>query len=422
VLWASATVSQVGSQVTLIAMPFVAIATLHASTFEVALVGVVDYAPLIAFALPAGVWVERLRRRPVMLVADGIRAVSLASVPVVYTLGELTIAQLLAVGLVNGALTVFFDVASQALLPALVAREELPDANAKLQGSIQAGQVVGPGLAGALVAVLAPPYVLLVDAVSFVASCAVLSRVRHREAAPARDPGRRVLAEVREGLAYAARHPILRPNMLFTAAANLCNGLLFSVLLVFAVRVLGLSSGQVGLVFLIANLGSLSGALLAPRLQRRLGLGRVMLGAAFGGWPLLLLPFATGELRIPMLACGLLLWGVAVVVFNVSSVTIVQATTPDALIARTNAIRRLCSWGALPIGALLGGVLGTYLGLQAAVLVGAGGRALAGLIILASPVRHVRTLADADRLVAEAAYRNTSYVGGVDTRSESASF
>jgi len=398
-LWSAATVSQLGSQVSLLALPFVAIATLKATTFEVAALGMVNFAPLLLFSLPAGVWIDRVPRRPVMVAADAGRALALATIPIAYAAGVLTIAQLFAVGFVTGTLTVFFDVASTAILPGIVAREHLGDGNAKLQISNQSAQVVGPGLAGTLIGALGAPYAVVADAISFVGSAAFLSRVPAGER-PARTERRPMLSDIGEGLRYILRHPITKPSLAFLTTANFFNSILFSVLLLFAVRRLGLSARQVGLIFTLGNVGSLVAALSTSRLQRRFGYGRVMLVTAFSGWALLLIPFAHGWTRIPFLVAGLLSFGSGAVIHNASSVTIRQATTPDRLLARVAASNRLVVWGTIPIATLLGGVLGTYLGLKTTVLIGAGGRALAGLIILASPVRRIRTLDDADALVA----------------------
>jgi MFS family permease len=398
-VWSAATVSQFGSQVSLLALPFVAIESLHASTFEVAALGIANTGPLLLFGLPAGVWLDRIRRRPVMIAGDLGRAAALASVPIAYAAGALTIWQLYAVGFVSGTLTVFFDVASVSLLPSITLREDLAGANAALQVSGQAASVAGPGLAGLLIGALGAPYAMAADAVSYISSSAFLSRLRAAETTAPREGRQPLRAEIREGLAYVFGNPIIRPTVAFTSVANVFNSVLFAVVLLFAVRHLGLSARQVGLVFMLANVGSLSGALATPRLQRRFGLGRVMLVTAFSGWALLLLPFATGAFRIPMLAGGMLVWGTAAVIHNATSAALGQATTPSRLIGRVSATRRLISWGALPLGTALGGLLGTYLGLRAAVFIGAGGRALAGVIMVASPVRRIRTMDDADALV-----------------------
>ncbi|HEX5247374.1 MAG TPA: MFS transporter [Gaiellaceae bacterium] len=400
-LLSAATVSQLGSQVSLLALPFVAIATLHATTLEVAALGVADSVPLILVALPAGVWIDRVpRRRPVMIAGDLGRAAALASIPAAYAGGVLTIWQLFAVGFITGTLTVFFDVASMSFLPSILERELLADGNAGLQVSSQTAQVTGPGIAGALIGALGAPYAVLTDAISFVASAALISRVTHVEERVVATERRSMRADIREGLGYVLRHPILRPNLAFTFSANLFNAILFAVFLLFAVRLLGMSAREIGVVFVLANLGSLSGAFLVTRLQRWFGLGRVMLVTAFSGWSLLLIPFASGSTGVVVLAAALLVWGTGAVIYNTTSITIAQAMTPDRLMARMNASRRLVSYATVPLAMLLGGVLGTYLGLRTTVFIGAAGRSLAGLIIFGSPVRSIRTLDDVDALVA----------------------
>ena len=410
-LWSAQTVSQVGSQITLLALPFIAILVLHATTFEIAALGVVEYAPLILFALPAGAWVDRVRRRPIMIAADLGRAAALGSIPVVYAVGGLSLAQLYAVGFFVGMLTVFFDVSYQSALPALVSRTEIAEANAKLELTRSAAQVSGPSIAGGLVAALTAPYAIAADAISFLGSAALLGAIRRGEPEPARPASRpRMLREIAEGLRFVLRHPILRPNMAFTATANVFNSIFIAVLLVWAVRKLHLTPGTIGLVLSGASGGGLVAAAFAPRLQRRFGVGRTMLVAAFSGWALLLLPLSSGALRVPLLLLPLLIWNFGVVVFNVASVSLMQAITPERLLGRMTASRRLVVWGTIAPATLLGGVLGTYVGLRETVLIGAAGRALAGLIIFRSPVRSIRRLEDADALVA--CFDATSSRGG----------
>ncbi|MES1248897.1 MAG: MFS transporter [Actinomycetota bacterium] len=401
-LWSAATVSNLGTQVSLLAIPFVAIKSLHATTLEVAALGAAGSAPLLLFGLPAGAWVDRLRKRPVMLAGDLGCCLALGSIPIARAAGALTIWQLFAVEFASAGLTIFFDVASQANLPAVVTRDELAAGNAALQVSAQTAQVAGPGLAGLLIGLVGAPFAVAADAASYLASASIVSRVRHVEPPRERVEGRRLRAEIGEGLRFVLGHPIIRPNLAFTATANFFNSIFFSVFILYAVRTLHLSARQVGLVFVCSNLGSLATATLAPRLHRRFGLGRVMLATSLSGWPLLLVFFArgTGDWRIPMLVAGVFVWASAAVIFNITSTTISQATTPDGMLARSASSRRLVAWGTILPATMLGGVLGTYLGLPTTVLVGAAGRGLAGLIILRSPVRHVRTLEDADAIVA----------------------
>jgi Transmembrane secretion effector len=402
------TVSQLGSQVSLIALPFVAIATLGGSTFEVAALGAVEAVPILLFGLPSGVWLDRVRRMPVMVVCDLGRAAAFASIPLAAAAGVLTIWQLYAVGFVTGALTVLFDLASVSILPTVLPRDDLPSANAALQVSGQLTQVAGPGLGGFIVGVLGAPYAVAADAASFVGSAALLAGARTAEVTAPDGERRSVGREIRSGLAYVIRSPILRPNFAFTSTANLFGSIFIGVFVLFAVRRLGFSARQVGLVFMLANIGSLAGAAATSRLQRRFGIGRVAMISAFSGWALLLVPFATLGLRTPLLVGGLLIWMAGAVIRNASSIAISQATTPRRLMARAAASRRLVAWGTVPLGTILAGVLGTYLGLRTTIFIGAGGRALAGLIVFWSPLRSVRTLEDAEALVAS---YNESFIG-----------
>jgi MFS family permease len=322
-------------------------------------------------------------------------------------LGALTLAQLYVVAFLAGSLTAFFDVAYQSFLPAIVERDLLGQGNATLEISRSGAQVAGPSLAGLLVAAVTAPYAILADAASFIGSASFLMRIR-RVAERRVAPRTSMRTELREGLRFVLRHPILRPNLTYTATANVFNSIVFAVLLLFAVRDLHVSTAKIGLLFSGASIGSLVAASLAPRLQRRVGVGRTMLVAAFSGWWLIMIPFASGSLKIPMLVLPLVLWSFGAIVYNVSSLSLSQAVTPDRLMARMNASRRLVAWGTLPPATLLGGLLGTYLGLRTTLFIGGAGRAFAGLIILLSPVRDIRVLGDADALVESF---NVEYMG-----------
>ena len=225
-LWSGQTVSQFGSEVTNLALPFVAILVLKASTFEVAALAVVDTLPFVLFSLPAGVWVDRLRRRPILIAADWGRALALGSIPVAFAAGALTLVQLYLVGFVAGTLTVFFDVSYQSYLPSLVEREQLSEGNSKLETSRSAAQVAGPGLAGVLVGVLRAPYAIAVDAASFVVSALFVSRMAGAETLPERVGPRGMRREIAEGLRYVLRHPLMRPSLIRVATGNFFNSML----------------------------------------------------------------------------------------------------------------------------------------------------------------------------------------------------
>jgi MFS family permease len=400
-LWSAQTVSQLGSQVTALALPFVAILVLKANTFEVAALGVADFLPFLLFSLPAGVWVDRLRRRGIMIAADWGRAAVLASVPVAYLAGGLTLAQLYGVGFAAGTLTVFFDVSYQSFLPSLVERDEIGEGNSKLETSRSGAQVAGPGLAGLLVGALTAPYAIVVDAVSFVASALLMTRIRRSEPQPeTRGARRRMRAEIAEGLGYVLRHPLMRPTMLYVATSNLFTNMIFAILLVYAVRVLHLSAATIGLVFSLGNIGVLAGALTATRLARRFGIGRTLISlAGFGGIGFVFIPLASGPVAIPFLVIAQLIFGFCAVAFNVNGITLSQAITPDRLLGRMNASRRFIVWGVIPLGGLAGGALGSWIGLRQTMWLATIGTSLAFLALLFSPMRHVALTEDAEELV-----------------------
>ena len=401
-LWTAETISQLGTQVSALAIPFVAIEILRASTFEVALLGVIDFLPFLLIGLPAGVWVDRLRRRPVMIAGDLGRATALATIPLAYVAGILTVAQLYVVGFIVGVLTVFFDIAYQSYLPSLVARDHLQEGNAKLEISRAGAAVVGPGLAGVLIGVLRAPLAVVIDALSFVGSALFLFLIRRPEPPPevdraAGEPGSGMRREMAEGLRYVVGHAYLKNIAACTGTANLFGTVATSVLLVFAVRELGMTAAQVGLAFSIGATGALLGAVVCNRVSKQLGVGPTIV--VFGGvsglalLPLALAPVGTAApVLVALAALSAFVTGLCTVVYNVAQVSLRQAITPTAMQGRMNATMRWFVWGTIPIGGVLGGVLGTLLGVREAVLIGAIGELAAILPVIFSPVRRIRAM------------------------------
>jgi len=412
-LWTAETISQVGSQVSQLALPLVAVLVLEATAFQVALLGVVEFAPFILVSLPAGVWVDRLRRKPILVVADLGRAVLLASIPLAHWAGALTIWQLYGVGFCVGVLTVFFDVSYQSYLPSLVSRDRLVEGNAKLDVSRSGAQLVGPGLAGILVEALTAPVAVLVDAISFLASGLFLFRIRQAEEAPARverAAGPSMKAEVMEGLRYVLGHRYLRWIAASTATFNFFSNVIFSVFLVFAVRELGLRPGVIGLVFAISSVGYLLGALVATPLARRIGVGPAIVVGAACSVSLLLMPLAPESSPIPFVIAAQAIAGLGIPIYNITQVSFRQAITPTRLQGRMNSVMRFVVWGVIPLGSLLGGALATWFGLRTAIWVGAAGMSLAVLPVLLSPVRTLREMPEP---VEEPSVADAEAAGGV---------
>ena len=397
-LWSAETISQFGSQVGGLALPLVAILVLDATAFEVAALTTVEFLPFILFTLPAGVWVDRLPRRPILIIGDFGRALLLITIPIAYVADALTLGQLFVVGFLVGIFQVFFDVAYMSYLPALVDRDKIIEGNSKFEISRSAAQVGGPGLGGVLVEVFTAPYAVLLDAVSFLASGLFILGIRKEEPRPevTRIDGRKptMWVELKEGLRFVLGNPNLRAQAGCTATSNLFSSVAFAIILVFAVRELDLSPGLIGVVFSAGALGSLAAAVTSSRISRRFGIGPTTIAVAtLFGPTMLLIAFApVGNAAIPFLVAAMLTFGFTVVVYNIVQVSYRQAICPPRLQGRMNSVMRFLVWGTIPIGTLLGGALGTWIGLRETIVVGAIGGTSAVLWIIFSPQRHLRDM------------------------------
>ena len=387
-LWAGQSVSEVGSQVTMLALPLLATITLHASTFEVALLAVCSSAAFLLVALQAGAVVDRLRKKPVLVRSDLARAVLIASIPVAQLLGVLTIWQLYAVALASSVLTVFFDVAYQSYLPLLVTREQLVEGNAKLSGTAAVAQFAGPGVAGVLVAAVGAPYAVAVDAVSFLVSGGATIGVHDTEPQPPpREAGRRLRDEIREGLSFVVRHPILSRVVGCTGTSNFFSSMYGAVEVVFLVRTLHASPSVIGGVYSLAAVGGILGAATANPLARRLGSARIVwLSLAVTAPVLFLGPLAFRGWGVLLLSAAAFAGGLGSVVYNVAQVSYRQSICPPALLGRMNASVRFIVWGTMPLGGLAGGALGTWLGVRPTMFVAAAGSVVAVLWVILSPL------------------------------------
>ncbi len=397
--WAAETISQFGSQVSFLALPLVAIIVLQESTFRVALLTSVEFLPFLLFTLPAGVWVDRLRRRPILILGNLGRAAVLGTVPIAHWLGVLTIWQLYAVGFAAGVCTVFFDVAYQSYLPSLVGRDQIVEGNAKLETSRSAASVAGPGFAGLLVSLLTAPVAILVDAVSFLVSACLLGVIRTEEVLPPRDERRSLRAELLEGLRYVLGHTLQRGIVIAVALSNFFGQLVFSILLVYAVRELGLTAATIGVVLSLGSVGALAAAMSARRIGERLGVGRTIVVAALLFGPgTLLIAVAPKDLAIPFIVASMFVLSFGGILFNVTGISLIQAITPDRMLGRANASRRFVVWGVIPFGGFVGGVLASTIGLRETIFVGAIGGVLAVIPILLSPIRSVGKMSELELL------------------------
>ncbi|MCZ7379491.1 MFS transporter [Micromonospora sp. WMMC250] len=393
-LWAGQTVSSVGSNVTTVALPLVAVAVLDASTFQVAVLTAAAWLPWLLIGLPAGAWVDRLPRRSVMVVCDLFCASAFLSVPLAAVLSWLTVAHLLVVALSAGAARVFFETADQVYLPVLLRPEQLAEGNAKLQATQTASHVVGPGLAGLIAQLTGAVAALLLDALTFLASAALLLRIRTREPRVRRpDRARSLRQDIVEGLRFVVRDPYLRVLTAFGAASNFGLSGYQAVLVVFLVRELRLEPGLVGALVGVMSAGGIVGALVATTVGRRWGTARALLiGGVLAGPPALLIPLAAPGVGLTWPALGGVLVGLGVAVGNVVKGAFRQTYTPHHMLGRVTVSMQLLNYGTIPVAAVLAGVIGARLGVGTAVFVMAAWQAFTPLILLIGPIRRRRDL------------------------------
>ncbi|WFE41145.1 MFS transporter [Micromonospora sp. WMMD998] len=392
-VWAGESASLVGTQVFQLAMPLTAVLTLDATPGQLGLLGAATFTPYVLLGLPAGVLVDRWQRRGVLILSSLGQAAAIGGIPLLAALGRLTFAWLLTMALLAGVARVFFNIAYRSYLPAIVPPEQLTGANSRLTASESVAEIGGPGLGGLLVQVIGAPFALLVDAVSYLASAAGFTAVRQREKSVPADPTP-LRSQVAEGFRCIFTNPYLRAFLGEAASYNLCWQAVLTILALFAVRELDMSPGTLGLVMSIGAVGALLGAALTGRVAHRVGLARTLLAAAvIGDIAPLLLPVAQrGAWAAPLFAVAFFIQGFGITGCNVHSMTIRQTITPQRVLGRTNAAYLFVAMGVKPVGALLGGWLGTVAGPRATLVVGTLGLLSTSLFLILSPLRRVRTL------------------------------
>jgi MFS family permease len=390
-LWVGDTVSQFGTQISVLAMPLIAVLTLKASAQAVGVLVAMEFAAFMLFGLPAGAWCDRWRRRPVMIIADLARFLLLLSVPIAAWLDVLTLWQLFAVVLLMGVATTFFDVAYQSYLPSLVDAEDLVEGNAKLQGSAAVAQVSGPALAGYLIQWLTAPIAVLADAGSYLLSALNVARIGHHEPAPEQPEYRSLRREIGAGLGVVLGNPILRTLAAATAVANFFMAVFTAVIIVFLARALGLSPGTIGALMTLGSIGAVVGAVTTSTLVRRLGRARSTWVPFAVGCPIgLLIPLAHRGVLLVLFVVGWFAFSFAFTAYNVAGVSLRQALCPTHLLGRMNATMRFRSVGVMPFGALIGGGLDGWLGPRSTLWVTMIGELLVPIILLGSPLRSMR--------------------------------
>ncbi|MET7758023.1 MFS transporter [Streptomyces sp. NPDC005389] len=393
-LWAGETTSRFGSNITGVAMPLVAVVTLDASTFWVSALAAAAWLPWLFLGLPAGAWVDRLPRRPLMVACNVGSLLLLLSVPAAAWLDVLTMMQLLAVALLTGVANVFFSIAYRVYVPFVVPREHLTEANAKLQGSESAAQLAGLGGGGALAGAFGAVAGLVANAATFLVATLCLLGIRAEEPVPERPERPQALRkDVTEGLRHTVRDPYLRVLTTYGTVTNLLLTGYQAILTVFLVRELHVGEAMVGWLLAGSSVGGLLGAVVATPMARRFGTARGMLLCKFATAPFgLLIPLAEPGWRVVLLPVGGAMLALGVVSANVIQGAFRQQYCPPQLLGRVTASVSVANFGAIPIGSLLGGVLGGVLGLRPALWLLTAGLAVSSALLLAGPLRARRDL------------------------------
>lgn len=382
-LWAAGAISQLGSFVSNLAIPLFALLDLHATVLQVALLTTLRTGSQVVVGLLAGALVDRVRRRPVMIAADLGRMLLFGSIPVAAVLHVASIGQLYLVVFAGGMLTIFFDVANSAHLPLLVGRDDLVEGNARLQINQSVGATVGPSIAGALVQWFGAPFAVVLDALSYLASAIGIRLIRTPEPVPTADRPP-LLGEIKAGLRFVFGHSVIRPiaGYLFTEAFFQGAGFM-GLLTVFLVGPLRLTPGLIGLLGGIGMLGAVTGSLLATRVAARLGLARALFASGIAiGVGALLIPLTQPGWLVSCYVAGNAILGFSIILNIVTEVSITQAACPDELRGRMTATLRLMGYSGLPLGSLIGGVLGTILGVRPTIWAAAIGMLLAAVWLI----------------------------------------
>jgi MFS family permease len=396
-LWTGQTISMTGSAVTAVALPLAAIAVLRASVVQVGLLTAATYGAFAFISLPAGVAVDRLPKRKIMIWCDTLRLVIIGSVPVAVTLHRLTLGQLYAVALTAGACAVFFDVSQQSYVSSLLDPDDLMEGFGKLGASASFAEVSGTGLASGLVAVIGAARAMAADALSYAVSVVCLVAIKGTEPRPegqaAGTP--KLRRDIVQGLVFVVHHRVLRKTTACAAAGNLFLAMEISLNLLFLVRVLRLPPALAALFTGLGSLGGIAGGMLAATISRRVGSARVIwLSLLVFDAPSLILPLAEPGWRVVLFVLGYGAAAFACAIFAVSQLTYRQSACPPELRGRMNAASRWIIYGMLPFGAFLGGILGSAIGIRAAIWIAYAGVWASGFLVFFSPLRHAREVSD----------------------------
>lgn len=397
-LWSGQALSQFGAQISELAIPVLAVLLLNASEFEVGVLNAANVAAFLVIGLPAGAWIDRMRKRHVMIWADGVRAVALAALPLLWWAGMLQMWHVFAVALVMGIASVFFDVSYQSIIPSLVRPNQIAEANGKLQSTYELANIAGPGIGGWLIGVLTAPFAILATVGTYVVSLVALLFTRDHEERRTPEDHAPILHEIGEGLRFVFTERLLRRIVGTTATSNFFNTISVTMVPIFLLRELGFTPQSLGVVFSLGAVGGLLGAMATPHIVRWIGEARAIPVSSIGfSAAALLLPLAAvvPAVAFPLLVFQWFVGSFTVLLYNITQVTFRQRITPARLLGRMNASVRFVVWGVMPIAALLSGALGTWLGVVPTMWIGAVGQVFSALFVVIAPFWTMRELPDA---------------------------
>ena len=397
-LWTGQTVSSIGDQMSGLALPVLAVTMLHASEWQVGLMNAAGLSMFLLIGLPAGAWVDRWRKRRVMISADLVRMIAVATVPLAWFAGVLNMWYLIVVAAIMSVANVFFDVAYQSVLPLMLPKEQMAKANSALETTKQTASIGGPAVIGALLTIVKAPVLMIIDAVSFLVSWIAISRIQIDEAAVPKHERNPLKTEIVEGVKFVARHPIISRITISTSVYNFFATGANTLLPILVLRNMGVSTALFGITFTVAAVAGLAGAVSAAKIGEKLGQGNTVIltmalsGVATCGFPIAAIIGDASAMPIVIASealiafCGL--------VYNITQVSARQALCPEHLLGRMNASIRFFVWGVMPISALAAGAFATAFGMVPVMIVGAIGTLTATWFVLASPLRGMKNIVE----------------------------
>ena len=397
-LWAGQSVSVLGSQISGLAFPVLAVTLLGATEMQMGFLNAADNAAFLLVGLLAGAWVDRWRKRQVMILADLVRLVAVGIIPVLYFMGQLQIWHLFITGAIIGVATVFFDVAYQSFIPILLPKDKINGANAALETTVQVSSIGGPAVVGILLTIVKAPALMVIDAFSFLFSAIALGFARDSEQVAPKEDRRPLFTEIGDGLRFVISQPMIRIIAITTAGTNFFGSMIWALTPLLFLRDLHISTAVYGLMFSIASIGGLLGGLAAPKLAKLMGEGPLItVSAVVSSASMLLIPFAATlpSAVVPvMITVAEFISSFTVLTYNITQLSARQRICPPQLLGRMNASIRAFIWGVMPLGSLIGGFLGAQIGIMPTLWFAAAGATVAGIVMVFSPIRQLKRLPD----------------------------